>query len=225
MSSEPSTASGDPDDGELAFLDEHTRLVRAPAADVWPALVARLAAGGSASARAYAALVGADPGRAAGRFPDSGSALPGFGVEIADPPRRLRLTGRHRFSRYRLAFVLEPQDGATLVRPAATPPSPDRTGACTARPSLGPAPMSSCCAGCSSKSTVVLTRKQRVRLAGKYRSWGLSPYRRTRATPSTGRTVSYPPCTSGNGERSLTAGLVTTKFRFVLHREASRSDR
>jgi len=104
-----------PDRG-LPFLDEHTRLVEAPPAAVWPALVARLATGGGVPTTAYATLVGAHPGRATGCFPDVGSALPGFAVSEADPPVRLSLTGRHRFSRYRLAFVLEPRGAATLVR-------------------------------------------------------------------------------------------------------------
>lgn len=40
-----------------------------------------------------------------------GSAFPGFHVETAEPPSKLGLAGRHRFSTYLLSFRLEEMDG------------------------------------------------------------------------------------------------------------------
>ncbi|HET6638067.1 MAG TPA: hypothetical protein VFH82_04715 [Gemmatimonadota bacterium] len=42
--------------------------------------------------------------------------LAGFRVASADPPRRLSLEGRHRFSRYQLTFEIEPQGSFSRVR-------------------------------------------------------------------------------------------------------------
>ena len=42
--------------------------------------------------------------------------LAGFRVASADPPRRLALEGRHRFSRYSLTFEIEPAGDGSRVR-------------------------------------------------------------------------------------------------------------
>ena len=42
--------------------------------------------------------------------------LAGFRVASADPPRRLALEGRHRFSRYGLTFEIEPAREGSRVR-------------------------------------------------------------------------------------------------------------
>ncbi|HEY1457098.1 MAG TPA: hypothetical protein VGF15_01150, partial [Solirubrobacteraceae bacterium] len=46
------------------------------------------------------------------QLPAPGARLPGFGVAAATPPRRLELEGSHRFSTYRLVFVLYPLEPA-----------------------------------------------------------------------------------------------------------------
>lgn len=100
--------------GPLPFVDEHARDVAAPPEATWDALVAALPrAFGGASASRYARWVGADPAAPEGAFPGAASALPGFRVREAAPPRALALEGRHRFSDYALTFLLEPlEDGA-----------------------------------------------------------------------------------------------------------------
>jgi hypothetical protein len=94
------------------FLDRHEVVVAASPQAVWEALPAVLP---GAAAGVYARLVGADPARSAGVVPDEGAAVPGFRVEASEPPRRLRLAGRHRFSRYVLEFTLEPAPGGTRL--------------------------------------------------------------------------------------------------------------
>jgi hypothetical protein len=47
----------------------------------------------------------------------TGSAVPGFHVDRADPERELALVGAHRFSDYALVFLLAVDDeGGTLLR-------------------------------------------------------------------------------------------------------------
>lgn len=99
---------------ELPFLDEHRVPTPAPAAAVWKSLSDALAAR-RPGAGVFARLVGAEPARASGNPPEEGSALPGFEVAETVPSRRIRLTGRHYFSRYSLVFVLEPHDGGTTL--------------------------------------------------------------------------------------------------------------
>lgn len=103
----------------LPFVDEHRVVIRAAAADVWDVL-AVVAAGmgtGVVTAR-YAGLVGAEPRRRAGRFPDPGASVPGFEVAQAVPEKLLRLAGRHRFARYELTFRLAEGEnpGETVLR-------------------------------------------------------------------------------------------------------------
>ncbi|MBY8871440.1 hypothetical protein K7640_06225 [Micromonospora sp. PLK6-60] len=102
------------DDG-LPFVDEHSVLVAAPADAVWQAL-ARLVAGFRSDGTApLAHLLGAVPVRAAGTPLDEGATVPGFAVAEAVPGRYVRLTGRHRFSRYALLWTLTPQPDGTLL--------------------------------------------------------------------------------------------------------------
>jgi hypothetical protein len=82
----------------LPLLDAHTATVEAPRPVVWEAV------------RRYAASLAESDhgllGRALGTVPASGFALDGAteGQEVA-------LTGRHRFARYRLVFVLRDATG------------------------------------------------------------------------------------------------------------------
>ena len=99
---------------QLPYIDEHRRSIGASPERTWAALVRTLQAtfgGGDLGAR----LLGCDPVRESPGFAGlEGEALPGFLVVEAEPGRRLVLRGRHRFSEYQLAFVLE--DGALRAR-------------------------------------------------------------------------------------------------------------
>jgi hypothetical protein len=89
----------------LPFIDEQAIRIPAPRDVVWPALeryVERALAGGDR--RILGRLLGTDPPS-------------GFAVAQREPGVRIVLEGRHRFSRYELAFELaEARDGATLLR-------------------------------------------------------------------------------------------------------------
>jgi hypothetical protein len=105
----------DPSDAghELPFVDAHDVFVAAPAAAVWRALGARIVH--FTDAGALASLLGAVPRTASGTPLGEGATLPGFEVAEALPARRVRLTGRHRFSRYALTLTLEPRSGGTVL--------------------------------------------------------------------------------------------------------------
>ena len=102
---------------DLPFIDEHDRIVAAPARVTWEA-VRRVVAGSmdgvpGVIARAW----GLEPARPDGPRPlDKGSALPGFRVVEATTGRRLVLDGQHRFSRYRLEFLVEESAAGAVVR-------------------------------------------------------------------------------------------------------------
>ncbi len=96
---------------QLPYIDEHTLSIAAPADAVWTALLQllRQQMGGSGP---LARLLGCDPAEGTEEF--SGrpqETVPGFRVVEAEPGRRLALRGRHRFSDYRLTFLL---DGSSL---------------------------------------------------------------------------------------------------------------
>lgn len=80
--------------------------IDAPRERVWKALAEVLRhelRGGAGIAR----VLGCDPARGTREFDGRpGQALPGFRVAEADPGRLLTLEGQHRFSRYRLTFIL-----------------------------------------------------------------------------------------------------------------------
>lgn len=102
---------------ELLFIDEHRRTVAAPPLATWEAVRSIVAKSMDDLPRAFARVWGLEPTRADGRRPlESGSALPGFRVAEAAPGRSLRLEGRHRFSTYRLEFVVEDADNGACVR-------------------------------------------------------------------------------------------------------------
>jgi hypothetical protein len=101
------------DDG-LPFVDVHQVVVDAPADAVWRALTRRSPSPGPA-AGALARVLGAEPRRTSGEPFTPGATIPGFRVAAADPGRRVRLTGRHRFSRYALEFTLVEGPGGTTL--------------------------------------------------------------------------------------------------------------
>jgi hypothetical protein len=106
----------------LPYIDEHVQRIDASPEAAWSALVGvlRRSFGGSG---AVARLLGCEPAGGSARFEgDEGETLPGFRVVEADPGRRLVLRGRHRFSRYELALVLEA--GELRARTSAVFPGP-----------------------------------------------------------------------------------------------------
>ncbi|MBC7459805.1 MAG: hypothetical protein H7287_00445, partial [Thermoleophilia bacterium] len=104
---------------ELPFIDTHTVHVDASPEALYEALWLVLVGSGTSRAAAiYGRAVGCEP-RAFHRTaqPEPGvSTLVGFGVERAEPPRRLDLAGSHHFSTYRIEFELTPTaSGATIA--------------------------------------------------------------------------------------------------------------
>ncbi len=93
----------------LPRIDEHTAIIAASVDETWQALtdsVADTFTGGRAAL--YARLVGCADTAASPPPIVEGSTIPGFIVSQLVPGRTLELTGRHRFSAYRLALRLEP---------------------------------------------------------------------------------------------------------------------
>jgi len=101
----------------LPRIDEHAVLVDAGLDATWAACQ-RVVDGSFGSVGRTARLLGCEDTTASGPRPlATGSTLPGFHVESADPKRMLALAGGHRFSDYALIFRLEGTgDGATTVR-------------------------------------------------------------------------------------------------------------
>ena len=87
----------------LPFVDVHSRRVTANPERTWDALVKWADSGLTRPApTAFVALWRLEP-------------TSGFEVAEQSAPRRLALRGRHRFSRYELAFEVEPRpDGVTV---------------------------------------------------------------------------------------------------------------
>ncbi|MFG1915827.1 hypothetical protein [Micromonospora sp. NPDC048898] len=100
----------------LPFVDEHRMDVVASPDRVWRALTTQVAGPRFAASEAIARLLAADPPRSS-RTPleQDGATLTGFRVAEAVPGRILRLTGRHRFSRYSLVLTLTEGAGCTVV--------------------------------------------------------------------------------------------------------------
>lgn len=95
----------------LPFVDEHSRVIRAPPDRTWDALVREFeTAFASRAARQFARAIRAEAVGPVGRFPEEGSGVTGFRVARADPPHELALSGRHAFSAYALTFRLEALD-------------------------------------------------------------------------------------------------------------------
>jgi len=92
-------------------------LVDADPGATWKASL-RVAEGWLGSAGGTARLLGCtDTGPSGPRPLATGSALPGFHVEAAEPGRILALAGKHRFSDYALVLHFEGEDGGpTTVR-------------------------------------------------------------------------------------------------------------
>lgn len=117
--------SPDPDD-DLPFVDEHRVLVSAPSFAVWRSLTAQIPR--FAGTEAFAHLLGATPRRASGRPLGEGATVPGFAVAEAVPGRRVRLAGRHRFSRYALTLTLDERPDGTMLSARTDAAFPGATG-------------------------------------------------------------------------------------------------
>lgn len=105
----------------LPYIDEHVTIVAAGPERTWAALLAvARASGGGAPPRPIARVLRLEPPRGSGDWDGedvTGVTLPGFRVEEATAPARLALRGRHRFSRYALAFEIDDAgDGRSRVR-------------------------------------------------------------------------------------------------------------
>lgn len=89
---------------DLPYIDEHAITIAAPRAVVWTALCRYADASiGLPAGHPLGKLLGADPPR-------------GFAVTASRKREHLGLSGRHRFSRYRLTFDLTDRpDGGTRV--------------------------------------------------------------------------------------------------------------
>ena len=99
----------------LPFIDEHARVVEAAPEATWEALTAR-SFGGRGAAR-FARLLGCAETAVRGAPGEVGATVPGFRVRGADPPRELRLSGSHHFSRYELDFEIDDLgDGRSRLR-------------------------------------------------------------------------------------------------------------
>lgn len=101
-----------PDPADLPYVDEHASDLPAPPDAVWAALGRTVRGMLSGRAGTLAArLLGSADAEPAAKLPlREGTALVGFHVAVAEPPRRLVLAGRHRFSSYALGFAIEPLD-------------------------------------------------------------------------------------------------------------------
>ncbi|MBK6921166.1 MAG: hypothetical protein IPH07_27465 [Deltaproteobacteria bacterium] len=89
---------------DLPYVDTHALTIGAPIERVWTVLEDYAATIGAAKTPMLGRVLGAEP-------------MSGFAVVHRDAPHQLALAGRHRFSRYRLTFELDPAPGGgTLLR-------------------------------------------------------------------------------------------------------------
>ncbi len=97
----------------IPFVDAHAVTVHATPAATWDALLDVVSASFDRSPVSLVARVlGCQDTHGNGSVLSVlGATAPGFRVAGADPQSRLELVGRHRFSRYKLVFVLEALDG------------------------------------------------------------------------------------------------------------------
>jgi hypothetical protein len=88
----------------LPFVDEHAQVVDAAPEATWAATAQSF---GVRGAGAFSRLLGCSETTTSGTAGEVGSTVPGFRVQRANPPGELGLSGRHRFSRYELAFEID----------------------------------------------------------------------------------------------------------------------
>jgi len=91
------------ENGGLPFVDEHATEIAAPRGVVWSALERYVATSLRVGGGPLATILGTEPPA-------------GFEISDSRPTDRLTLIGRHRFSRYMLAFDLaDASDGITRL--------------------------------------------------------------------------------------------------------------
>jgi hypothetical protein len=104
---------------DLPRIEEHSIAIEATSDAAWGALL-RVVEGSfssGASSKGARLLNCADTVASGPRPLTTGSVLPGFHVETAEPRRELALAGGHRFSDYALIFRLDEQGAdRTLLR-------------------------------------------------------------------------------------------------------------
>ncbi|HEU4944821.1 MAG TPA: hypothetical protein VFT10_06625 [Solirubrobacterales bacterium] len=113
----------------LPHVDEHSATVDAGAEATWNASL-RVIEVWLSSASRTARLLGCTDTTSSGPRPlATGSVLPGFRVEAAEPGRLLALAGKHRFSNYALILRFEGEnEGATRIRAETRATFPGVTG-------------------------------------------------------------------------------------------------
>lgn len=106
------------DGGGLPYLDEHEVAAAASPEEVWAALPVVLRdAFDRSRAHRLARILGCEAEGGGGEFDGApAESLAGFHVTSTDPPRQIALEGRHRFSRYRLAFEIDPTGSGSRIR-------------------------------------------------------------------------------------------------------------
>jgi hypothetical protein len=104
----------------LPHIDEHSTVVDADLDTTWAACL-RTVDGSFRPVGRTARLLGCEDTAASGPRPlATGSTLPGFHVQAAEPGQTLALVGNHRFSSYALIFRLEETGGGTTTVRAET---------------------------------------------------------------------------------------------------------
>ena len=92
---------------QLPYIDELVVQTSASPERVWTSLITELPRR-SAADRTLARVLGCEPTTGTPAFTGSlGDTIPGFRVVDAAAGERLMLEGRHRFSRYRLEFLVD----------------------------------------------------------------------------------------------------------------------
>ena len=115
-------------EGGLPFVDEHEVLVAAPVDAVWRALTRQVAHRNLAGNPTLARVLGTEAKRASGTSFEEGATVPGFTLAEAVPQERIRLTGRHRFSRYALSFTMASRPEGTVLAATTHAEFPGVTG-------------------------------------------------------------------------------------------------
>lgn len=120
-------AGPSPLDG-LPFIDEHRTVIAAPADVVWDCLTRLVAHQHMTGTPLLVRVVGARPRQASGTPLDAGASVPGFAVAESEQGQRLRLAGRHHFSRYSLSFTLDGRPEGTVLAARSHAEFPGATG-------------------------------------------------------------------------------------------------
>ncbi|WP_308012364.1 hypothetical protein [Actinacidiphila acidipaludis] len=109
-------------------MDVHEVLVAAPADAVWRSLARQVVHQKITGNEVLARVLDTAAKRASGTALAEGATVPGFTVAESSPGERLRLVGRHRFSRYALVFTLAPRPTGTVLAAHTYAEFPGMTG-------------------------------------------------------------------------------------------------